>query len=200
VAAKLAEEAGCGVFAEQRFRTDALQGLDRLAGEQVASMLTLSEEVAAEVTMLRNKRRARAEYKNTATGGGSNKTTLKAKTPIVMQVHLEGGDEDEEEEVSDIIDSFQTRLITEAFPVFADLFAQLYDADSRYASVCMSHYKGYVKGPPNRPNKDPLGFLQMVRQFLTSELQYAQMQALGTTGTGKGNNVSDSGDNDAGGF
>jgi hypothetical protein len=50
------------------------------------------------------------------------------------------------------------------FPAFTNLFRQMKEADSEYASKCLSHWKQFIKGPPNRPNYDENGLLQ-VRLF-----------------------------------
>lgn len=51
------------------------------------------------------------------------------------------------------------------FPSFADLFRQIQDADREFARQCMSHWLSFIKGPPNKPNKDTFG-LQSVSDFL----------------------------------
>lgn len=48
----------------------------------------------------------------------------------------------------------QMRLLMREFPLFADLYRQLREADPEFAHQCMSHYRLFVDGPPNCPNHD----------------------------------------------
>eukprot|EP00607_Mallomonas_marina_P001055 CAMPEP_0182427608 /NCGR_PEP_ID=MMETSP1167-20130531/18911_1 /TAXON_ID=2988 /ORGANISM="Mallomonas Sp, Strain CCMP3275" /LENGTH=202 /DNA_ID=CAMNT_0024609965 /DNA_START=337 /DNA_END=945 /DNA_ORIENTATION=+ len=98
-------------FTELKFHRDALQGLERLAGEVVADMFLI----------------------------------------------LESYDPDEAE----------MRLVMREFPMFADLFRQMKEADPAYASDAMRHYKSFLKGPPNRPTEDMYGFLEVILHFLS---------------------------------
>jgi hypothetical protein len=36
------------------------------------------------------------------------------------------------------------------------------DSDAEYASKCMAHWRLFIAGPPNRPNKDRSGLLQVI--------------------------------------
>jgi hypothetical protein len=51
-------------------------------------------------------------------------------------------------------------------PAFADYFKQLKDADAPYASQCMAHWKLFLEGPPNKPNEDEFGLIE-VRELST---------------------------------
>ncbi len=46
-------------------------------------------------------------------------------------------------------------------PAFADYYRQLQDADKAFAKQCMTHWLLFLRGPPNRPNEDPSGLLQV---------------------------------------
>jgi hypothetical protein len=46
-------------------------------------------------------------------------------------------------------------------PAFADYFKQLRDADVAYAAQCMSHWKIFLQGPPNKPNEDEYGLIEV---------------------------------------
>ena len=43
------------------------------------------------------------------------------------------------------------------FPSFTDLYRQIHDADAEFAKHCMSHWISFIRGPPNKPNKDKYG-------------------------------------------
>ena len=54
------------------------------------------------------------------------------------------------------------------FPTFLDYFRQLRDADPAYASKCSSHWRQFMQGPPNRPNRDECGLISAACQFFKS--------------------------------
>jgi hypothetical protein len=54
------------------------------------------------------------------------------------------------------------------FPAFLDYYRQLRDADPAYASKCNAHWRLFMQGPPNRPNKDDYGLINVVVQFFKS--------------------------------
>lgn len=60
----------------------------------------------------------------------------------------------------------QAELLMKEFPTFTDYFRQMRDSDREYAAKCMAHWRLFIAGPPNRPNKDRAGLLQMVKHFL----------------------------------
>ena len=98
-------------YAELKFRRDALQGLDRLAGEVITDILRIIETCDPEEA--------------------------------------------------------QMRLLIRELPMFSDYFHQISDADISYARQCMKHYKSFLQGPPNRPNEDPYGLIDLVLHFLS---------------------------------
>jgi hypothetical protein len=49
-----------------------------------------------------------------------------------------------------------------------DYYRQLRDADPAYASKCNAHWRLFMQGPPNRPNKDDYGLINVVVQFFKS--------------------------------
>lgn len=51
------------------------------------------------------------------------------------------------------------------FPTFLDYYRQIRDADPAYASKCNSHWRLFMQGPPNRPNKDECGLINVVCHF-----------------------------------
>jgi hypothetical protein len=152
------------VYAEVRFRTDALLGLDRLAGEQVAMMVAQAEEAAAAAAAisLQTKTKAAAAVSPTTSDTNSGAASAAAKrrnaaefTPTSLSDNPseeyfderdsvsdydDDDDEDEDDDepgsgVDGVVDKFQLRLLTDVFPVFADLYAQLHEADSTMQRV-----------------------------------------------------------------
>ena len=128
-------------------------GLERLVGESVAGMLQYVED---RVAALSNRTRAGVNKRLSSRGN--------LQEPLDVQYT---------EEELDMISEVQVTLVTEYFPGFADLFSQLYAADSKYALDCMSHYKSYVKGPPNKPFHDYYGLLRIIQQCLRDEEEHA---------------------------
>jgi hypothetical protein len=59
-----------------------------------------------------------------------------------------------------------SQLLITIFPFFSDLHRQLHAADAEFARQCMDHFIEYVRGPPNRPTRDPNGFLAIILSFL----------------------------------
>lgn len=70
-------------------------------------------------------------------------------------------------------DEAQMRLMTSELPIFADYYQQLFDADREFARHCMSHWQQYLMGPPNKPNEDPYGLIEIVCGFFNSCGRYA---------------------------
>lgn len=73
-------------------------------------------------------------------------------------------------EILNIIEEFepdeaQMRIILRELPAFADYFRQIREADLRFASQCMSHWILFLEGPPNKPNEDVYGLLEIVCEF-----------------------------------
>eukprot|EP00595_Chromulina_sp_UTEXLB2642_P001594 CAMPEP_0196764668 /NCGR_PEP_ID=MMETSP1095-20130614/6592_1 /TAXON_ID=96789 ORGANISM="Chromulina nebulosa, Strain UTEXLB2642" /NCGR_SAMPLE_ID=MMETSP1095 /ASSEMBLY_ACC=CAM_ASM_000446 /LENGTH=185 /DNA_ID=CAMNT_0042120791 /DNA_START=450 /DNA_END=1007 /DNA_ORIENTATION=+ len=62
-------------------------------------------------------------------------------------------------------DEAQMRLVLRELPAFADYYRQLKDADNQYANQCMSHWKLFLQGPPNKPNDDMYGLIEIVCNF-----------------------------------
>ena len=129
-----------GRFAEAHFRRDALNGLERCAGELVTEMVACIEGDSLE----------------TAHGGGGGGG------------HVGGhGDGSEHNGGGGAVDGEegQMRLVMYLFPLFCDLFRQLHEADAEFATMCMRHFMAYVEGPPNRPTRDRFGLLGIVVTF-----------------------------------
>eukprot|EP00598_Pedospumella_elongata_P016886 CAMPEP_0184986566 /NCGR_PEP_ID=MMETSP1098-20130426/17259_1 /TAXON_ID=89044 /ORGANISM="Spumella elongata, Strain CCAP 955/1" /LENGTH=283 /DNA_ID=CAMNT_0027510877 /DNA_START=158 /DNA_END=1009 /DNA_ORIENTATION=- len=63
-------------------------------------------------------------------------------------------------------DEAQMQLVMREFPAFLDYFRQIKDADPAYASKCNAHWRLFMKGPPNRPNRDECGLIHVVCHFL----------------------------------
>ncbi len=99
------------VYADNKFRRDALLGLERLTADVVTAILTVIE----------------------------------TEDP----------------------DDAHVCLLVQHFPLFADYFRQLVDADKSYAKACMSHFKQYLIGPPNRRNADNYGLIDFVINFFS---------------------------------
>ena len=58
-------------------------------------------------------------------------------------------------------DEAQMRLVMREFPTFLDYYGQLRDVEPVYASRCLSQWKLFVQGPPNRPNQDDYGLIHV---------------------------------------
>lgn len=118
------------VYVEARERRDALEGLERCAGELIADILEVIETVDP--------------------------------------------------------DDAQIRLVTHELPVFADLFRQLYEADSTYAYQCLEHWRAFIAGPPNRPNEDEFGLVDCVKHYLHMLHDNPSPSVAAVAGTGDG--------------
>jgi hypothetical protein len=46
-------------------------------------------------------------------------------------------------------------------PMFADYYRQLGEADMPFAKQCMTHWRRFLMGPPNKPNEDVYGLLDV---------------------------------------
>ena len=109
------------VYIDAKFRRDALESLERCAGDVIANILTIIE----------------------------------TQSP----------------------DEAQMRLFMIELPTFADYYHQLATADSEYAATCISSWKKFIVGPPNRPHPDRHGLISCVSNFL---------RAVSTPGMGGG--------------
>eukprot|EP00596_Hydrurales_sp_CCMP1899_P002336 CAMPEP_0119051218 /NCGR_PEP_ID=MMETSP1177-20130426/72906_1 /TAXON_ID=2985 /ORGANISM="Ochromonas sp, Strain CCMP1899" /LENGTH=281 /DNA_ID=CAMNT_0007030347 /DNA_START=202 /DNA_END=1047 /DNA_ORIENTATION=+ len=107
-------------FVDSKFRRDALQGLERCAGEVVTDMLTIIENCDPEEA--------------------------------------------------------QMRLVMRELPMFADYYRQLGEADMPFAKQCMTHWRRFLMGPPNRPNEDIYGLLDIICHYLDVCEQYQQVR------------------------
>lgn len=65
-------------------------------------------------------------------------------------------------------DEAQMELAMNEFPVFLDYYRQMKAADPEYASKCLAHWRLFIAGPPNKPNRDEYGLLRVVSLFLRS--------------------------------
>jgi len=73
------------------------------------------------------------------------------------------------EVVADILDVIentepheaQMRLLMRELPLFGDYYSQLAQADAKYAAQCMCHWQQFIAGPPNRPNADDFGLIEV---------------------------------------
>ncbi|KAJ1432944.1 hypothetical protein B484DRAFT_429696 [Ochromonadaceae sp. CCMP2298] len=65
-------------------------------------------------------------------------------------------------------DEAQMQLMMREFPAFLDYFRQLREADQAYASKCCSHWRLFMQGPPNKPNRDDYGLIHVVCHFFKS--------------------------------
>eukprot|EP01038_Epipyxis_sp_PR26KG_P004195 gene4195-5966_t len=65
-------------------------------------------------------------------------------------------------------DEAQMQLVMREFPTFLDYYKQIRDADAEYASKCIAHWRLFMEGPPNKPNKDEYGLIYVVCHFLKS--------------------------------
>jgi hypothetical protein len=48
------------------------------------------------------------------------------------------------------------------FPAFLDYFRQIKEVDAAYASKCIAHWRLFMMGPPNKPNKDEFGLIYVI--------------------------------------
>ena len=63
-------------------------------------------------------------------------------------------------------DEAQMRLLMRELPAFSDYYQQLHEADPAYARAALSHWIQFVEGPPNCPNDDDYGLIDIVCAFL----------------------------------
>jgi hypothetical protein len=59
-------------------------------------------------------------------------------------------------------------LLLELMAQFDFVFAQLKQADSEFAMLCLDQYKSVLRGPPNRPTIDNCGLLSVALAMLSS--------------------------------
>jgi hypothetical protein len=52
-------------------------------------------------------------------------------------------------------------LSSAELPMFADYYRQLGEADMPFAKQCMTHWRRFLMGPPNKPNEDVYGLLDV---------------------------------------
>lgn len=52
------------------------------------------------------------------------------------------------------------------FPTFLDYFRQIREVDQAYASKCIAHWRLFMQGPPNKPNNDEIGLINVSIDFL----------------------------------
>ena len=55
-------------------------------------------------------------------------------------------------------------------PMFADYYRQLGEADMPFAKQCMTHWRRFLMGPPNKPNEDVYGLLDVRTSLDSSDL------------------------------
>mmetsp|Transcript_14359 Transcript_14359/g.21474 ORF Transcript_14359/g.21474 Transcript_14359/m.21474 type:complete len:82 (+) Transcript_14359:764-1009(+) len=65
-------------------------------------------------------------------------------------------------------DDAQMQLVMREFPTFLDYYRQIRDAEPEYASKCIAHWRLFMQGPPNKPNKDKCGLIYVICHFLRS--------------------------------
>lgn len=47
------------------------------------------------------------------------------------------------------------------FPTFLDYYRQIREVEPEYAAKCISHWRQFMQGPPNKPNKDDYGLIHV---------------------------------------
>lgn len=83
-------------------------------------------------------------------------------------------------------DEAQMRLLMRELPAFSDYYRQLRDADPAYARAAMAHWIQFVEGPPNHPNEDDYGLIDIVCAFLRV-CDGGSASSSGSSGAGGGN-------------
>ena len=73
----------------------------------------------------------------------------------------------EEEGGGDPSDDVQLDLLSQLQTV-ADYYMQMRGVDRRYAEMCLDMHVTYLRGPKNRPTRDPFGLLKMCCDFIAS--------------------------------
>ena len=56
---------------------------------------------------------------------------------------------------------FLFSILLSELPMFADYYRQLGEADMPFAKQCMAHWRRFLMGPPNKPNEDVYGLLDV---------------------------------------
>jgi len=69
-------------------------------------------------------------------------------------------------ERSDDPEEGEMKLVVTLFPLFTDLYKQMEGADGEYAKQSLANFRTFIRGPPNRPTRDPCGFLSIVLGFM----------------------------------
>jgi hypothetical protein len=67
--------------------------------------------------------------------------------------------------------------------MFADYYRQLGEADMPFAKQCMTHWRRFLMGPPNRPNEDIYGLLD-VSVFYIFLLKETSVKCFGSNSYG----------------
>eukprot|EP00613_Pedinella_sp_CCMP2098_P047247 CAMPEP_0171835970 /NCGR_PEP_ID=MMETSP0992-20121227/11295_1 /TAXON_ID=483369 /ORGANISM="non described non described, Strain CCMP2098" /LENGTH=508 /DNA_ID=CAMNT_0012451885 /DNA_START=349 /DNA_END=1875 /DNA_ORIENTATION=+ len=165
------------LFEEGRFRRDALNGLERCAGEVVAEVVWVMEACGQQTQTQTGQfgggqGHGQAEYdaygNHTGTvgggsggsGGGGGSSSGGSSSGSSSGHH--GGSQ-----AYLNVEEAQLRLVLSLFPSLADLHRQLRDADPTFARQCVASYALFVQGPPNRPTRDGGRLLPMVLTFLS---------------------------------
>jgi len=74
-----------------------------------------------------------------------------------------------------------TKFLIEIMPNFEDLFMQIMTSDARHAQICLEQYISRLKGPPNRPTKDPDRILPRILDTFESYIQKSEEKRGRTT-------------------
>ena len=145
-------------FVDYKFRRDALLGLERCAGEVITDILNLIETGDPDEAQMRIVLRGkRFSYHPPPSLGIVN---------IILFLSLNSN-------------LFHGPTFLE-LPTFADYFQQLRTADAAFASQCASHWKSFLAGPPNHPNEDDYGMIELTCGFITAcEVGVSQFFAAG---------------------
>jgi len=165
------------LFEEGRFRRDALNGLERCAGEVVAEVVWVMEACGQQTQTQTGQfgggqGHGQAEYdaygNHTGTvgggsgGGGGGSSSSSGSSSSGSSSGHHGGSQ-----AYLNVEEAQLRLVLSLFPSLADLHRQLRDADPTFARQCVASYALFVQGPPNRPTRDGGRLLPMVLTFLS---------------------------------
>lgn len=161
-------------YEDERFQRDALLGLERLAGDTAAEMLTIAEKVHSDAMTLRRTfsttnltsdgcRNGEGDDQNDFDdeNGDDEEGSLGGGVSYGCYSDAEEGDEEEEghsvwghlqERLEGLVDNAQEKLLINAFPAYSDFYEQLHAADRSTALMCAAHIEAYLHGPPNKPH------------------------------------------------
>ena len=144
-------------YEDLKFARDAIEGLERCAGEVVRELLELiegSQDDADEEERpaSANPLPAAMRYLGQLARGSSSSSSSESSSE------------------SDQSEELQVRILTDVFPRIKHYLLQIAEQDEAYAKQCVAHWKAFLVGPPNNRTRDRLDVLGCCLTLLDSAL------------------------------